>query len=68
MKKACDFYVGWDRRPGDTCPECQHSDLLHPGFMNPGLEECALCAVQIALDEFPKRLKRAVKQQAKQRG
>lgn len=30
-------------RMGAPCPECQHTNLVHPNLGNPALTECAVC-------------------------
>ena len=30
---------------GAPCPQCGHTNMLHPGTANPSLEACALCTV-----------------------
>jgi len=37
-----------DLGPGDPCQTCGHWTGVHPGCHNPGLSECAICAVQEA--------------------
>lgn len=51
---VCGRRVEGSDRTGGVCPICEHTDFVHPGFPNPGLDRCAICAVLAAtsaLDE-----------------
>ena len=37
---------------GAVCPVCEHTDLVHPGFPNPGLDRCAICALRRSTAEL----------------
>lgn len=28
---------------GEACPDCGHTNVLHPGPHNPSLDECLVC-------------------------
>lgn len=30
---------------GQCCPECRHTDFVHPGRPNPSLDSCAVCMI-----------------------
>lgn len=32
--------------PASPCPECGHSDSLHPGVLNPALTGCLVCELR----------------------
>lgn len=30
---------------GEACPECGHTNVVHPGRANPALDACVLCVM-----------------------
>ena len=41
----CDAVVKPASSPLESCEECGHSMLLHPGIPNPGLSACLACVM-----------------------
>lgn len=36
---------------GEACPECAHTNLVHPNPGNPGLSECQICVMHAVMAE-----------------
>jgi len=32
-----------------ACPHCGHANVLHPGSMNPALDECLVCVMTLKI-------------------
>lgn len=37
---------------GVPCPNCGHTDLVHPGGHNPAVGECLLCVLEDTIAQF----------------
>lgn len=47
----CRLRIGGNDVPGAQCGVCGHTNLAHPGFPNPSLEECPTCRLLYLIDQ-----------------
>lgn len=45
LAAPCQLRVNPGDNPGTACKICGHTSLVHPGFPNPSLDECAICSI-----------------------
>jgi predicted RNA-binding Zn-ribbon protein involved in translation (DUF1610 family) len=38
---------------GHPCPDCGHTNIAHPGSMNPRLRSCVICEMLMVIHEEP---------------
>lgn len=41
---------------GNACPSCGHTNVLHPGSINPAVIECLVCLMEGTLDGMTEML------------
>lgn len=37
---------------GVPCPNCGHTDLVHPGVHNPAISACLVCLLEETIEQF----------------
>jgi hypothetical protein len=45
MNPPCVAQIRGSDPIGAPCPDCGHTNLVHPGHANPALTECVLCVL-----------------------
>lgn len=54
-RPACVVRPAAGTRMDESCVECGHTVMLHPGSHNPSLDACLVCELELARDRPERR-------------